>query len=191
MNYIKPNVPLIPNPVNLDAAIQKLQTLLGTVPWLEVVYGRATTGIRKTATGKEYKYPEVYAGKGDYLILEPNNYLSAHAFFKVDGSREAVDWTPFKKNSYRVKLSLIVWANLDRVKTRDTTLNYQHRFKEELMDAVNRKLEGQTAFRITKIYEEPGDVFAGYSLNHVDNQTFKHPEYGFRIEGLLTFDEFC
>lgn len=192
MDYLNPQIPVIPNPINLDAAIADLQALLGQLPWLERVYGRATTGITRTFMGgKEYRYPEVYAGKGAYMLLEPNNYLSAHAFFRVEGSQQPVDWKPFIKNSYRQTISIIIWANLDKVKNRDATMNFNHRYTEELKNAILRKLEKQSMFFVGRIYEAPGDVFNGYTYNHADNQTFKHPEYGLRIEGSLTYDETC
>jgi len=191
MDYLNPKIPIIENPINLDAAIAQLQEILGQLPWLERVYGRATTGIVKNIVSREYKYPEVYAGKGAYLILEPNNYLSAHAFFRVEGSQQAVEWKPYIKNTYKQTLSIILWANLEKVSKRDPEMAFKHRYTEEIKNAVLRKLEKQSKFFIGRVYEAPGDVFNGYNYNHADNQTFKHPEYGLRIEGLLHYDEVC
>jgi hypothetical protein len=45
MNQLKPNVPLIQNPIGLDREIQRLQLAIGRgLPWLEYSFGRATPG---------------------------------------------------------------------------------------------------------------------------------------------------
>lgn len=191
MNYVKPEIPLITSPVNLDAAIQKIQLSLGSLPWLERVYGRATTGT-VTQGGKEYRQPEVYAGGGNYLILEPNNYLSAHAFFRTEGPLEFTDYTPFVNNMCRQRASIIVWANLDRIKERIPGLAYGHRFTEELKAAVLTLLRTRHGdFTLARVYETPAEVFSGYTYDHRINQTFKHPETGFRVEGVLHYLEDC
>lgn len=196
MSFINPQVPQIVNPVGVDAAVQTLQTSLSAaLPWLSRCYGLATTGLTKQETDtrynkNEYKYPEVYVGNSEYLALEPNNYLNAHAFFKAEAAQEAVDYQAFHFNRYRQRVSIVFWINLDKVKTA-MGYTYAHRFTEELKRQILDVLRNHSHFTVQRIHETPQDVFSGYSYNHLDNQTFKHPEAGFKFEGVLLFNEKC
>lgn len=190
MSYKNPNVPLIENAINLDAAIQKIQVALSSLPWLERSYGKSSTGAEKRIGEKAYLYPEVYVGEGKYMTLEPNNFLSSHSFFKQESALKPLEYSFTKQSQFSCRVSIIFWLNLDKIKKKNA-LTYSHRFTEELKADVLKVLRTCSAFELLSIYEEPKEIFKGYSWDIVGNQTFKHPEAGFRFEGELTFQEKC
>jgi len=191
MSYKNPTVPLITNPVNLDAAIQDVQVKLANgLSWLDASFGRAYTGSRKVEN-KDVFYPEVYQGKKEYLDVSPNDNLIAQSFFDLKDPQEFERMGLYQDGQFTSNISIIFWMNLDRVK-KAGTYTYSHRFTEELKAQILNVLKLHCPnFILNKIYEEADEVYRGYTMDHVKQQTLKHPFAGFRFEGQLIFNEQC
>jgi hypothetical protein len=190
MSYINPKAVLIDQPANIVAAIQKIQTELAELPWLDVAYGLASTGFSQDPNGKTNLEPEVYTGGGKYQLVTPNNFIASHLFFKQDSPARPIEWVPFQDNQYVASVSIIVLVNLEKIKAA-MGFTWEHRFTEELKNEVLRLLKYNASFVISGIYDTPQEVFAGYTYDHLARQTFKHPEAGFRIQGDLVFQQTC
>jgi hypothetical protein len=54
-NDKNPNVILVPNPVDLDRAIARVQTQLGNLTWLEKVFGRAKVIPHKNGLSRDIR----------------------------------------------------------------------------------------------------------------------------------------
>lgn len=189
----KPIIPLISNPVGLDAAIQRLQLALGVnLPWLTYSFGRATSG-RSKGPAKEDKIriaPEVYMGDGRYEVVEPNNHWAAHSFIQVAAPEEPVDFKPGKVNSYSTRLELVVLFDLEQVKAK-MGYTYSHRFTEELKQEIKGVLRRLPKHQVITIHETPTEVFRGYTYDHHEHQTFRHPEGGFKFVLDVSYSETC
>jgi hypothetical protein len=190
MSFKNPKIILLDKPANIHSGIQRLQKLLANLPWVDCVFGLSTTGISQAASGKTEYEPEVYLGSGKYQTLLPNNFLNAHLFFKQDGPAQPVEYRPFQRNQYQAEVSIICLFNLDKL-TKSEGFIYSHRYTEELKSSVVRLLNTDIDFKLNAIYDTPQDVFRGYTYDHLEHQTFKHPEAGFRIQGTLVFDQTC
>lgn len=184
--YTNPNTPTIENPVNLDKQIQEIQLAIGLIPWIEKSFGRAWTG-RRQENGKTYLYPEVYAGKGEYLNVLLNDSWQSQSFIRVQSDRQRVkNYEINSNNLYSCTLDAIICFNLQKINP-----SRGYRFNEELKKDATDVIKTLSQLKIQSIYESPEDVYNGYSLDHSDWQTFKHPFGGFRIECVLEFAEDC
>lgn len=191
MTYVQPFVPLIPNAINADLALQKLQLALAEgLPWLDYSFHKATVNhMQKADSAEEWVYPEVYDGNGGYINVEPNNHYAAHSYFQVLDGEEPVSWLPYQRGSFTLPAELIVLFNLDKVKAKQG-YPYAHRFTEELKSQILHVLRDNGA-QLRRIYETPAEVFRGYSYNQLERQTFRHPEGGFKFVFDVHYDEVC
>jgi hypothetical protein len=189
MSYKVPNVPLIVDPVGIDAEIQAIQLILASgLTWLEHSFGRAYTGA-EMRDKRKYYYPEVYQGSKEYLSVLPNDNFRSQSFFIVSDPEEVADYLHYTPNtSFAFKVSIVFWYNLDQIKKYEGYI-YQHRFTEELKRDILGVLKGVSSFVPERMFETPEEIYKGYSLDHVKEQTLKHPFGGLRIDGTLNFDQ--
>ena len=193
MNYATPNVPLIDNPINLDAAIQRIQkSLAATLPWLDYSFGRAETAERSVdGSARPHSYPEVYAGMGQYVSVEPNNHYGAHSFLVVTGPVKPKDYAALQYNLYTAAVDIVFLFDLEKIKTK-SNYPYAYRYIEELKRQVTEVLRRVPDVEsITAIMDTPGEVFRGYTFNQLQQQTFKHPNGGFRVALEVVYMESC
>lgn len=193
MSYATPNVPLISNPINLDAAIQRIQkSLAATLPWLDYSFGRAESAERSVdGSTRPHIYPEVYAGEGQYISVEPNNHFGAHSFLVVTGPVKPKDYSALQYNIYTAPVDIVFLFDLEKIK-RKGGYPYAHRYAEELKRQVMEVLRWvPDVENITSIMDTPGEVFRGYSYNQLQQQTFKHPNGGFRVALEVLYMENC
>jgi hypothetical protein len=193
MSFLKPVVPLIPEPVGLDVVIQRLQIALAAgLPWLDYSFGRATTGQRKGADTNDAVQlrPEVYMGENRYEPVEPNSHWAGHSFIQVAGPERPVDFQKMQANTYSTQLELIVLVNLENIRKK-TTLNYGHRFTEEIKQEIKKVLRKLTQYTIVAVHETPGEVFRGYTYDEYSHQTFRHPQAGYKFILDVAYNETC
>lgn len=190
--YSNPDVPVIADPINLDAEIKKIQLALAALPWMDKSFGRAVTG-RKTEPGlggniKVIRFPEVYSGNGEYYPALPNDHLKSQSFVKVRRDRGIIsEYEQHGQDVVTYGIDIIVVFNLEMIDAAKT-----YRFTEELKKDIKAALKTVDSIKaITNIYEEAADVFEGYDIDHNDWQTFKHPRGGFKFECDLSFTEEC
>ena len=172
-----------------DRVIQGLQDALGTLGWLDHIFGRAERLV-KMKDGMRYYTPNVYLGRGEYLPLLPDNRkLGNYCFFVLEEPQTVS--VPYN-NSNRVKapFSLIVWVDMRSVGETDDDRNTEA-LKEQLLKTVRRAWLRHGSVTVERVYERAENVFQGYSLDEVDNQYMMAPYAGFRITGEMQIDEEC
>lgn len=200
-SFKKPQIILIENPVGIDAPIQDIQAAIGAgCTWLDKVFGRAFLA-RKSGRGEvgatEKLYPHVWqglteGGARDLLEVLPNDNLNAQMFVKVEEPIQVTEYLTPGDASYLANIALIFWFNYQRI---DNTIPYP--FGELLKGQVMRALSNMTFsdpdsnISVTRIYETPEQIFAGYTMELKRLQECIYPWGGFRFDLVLHFRDTC
>ena len=171
-----------------DKPIQCLQDALGTLSWLNHIFGRSERLVQEQDGRKVYT-PNVYRGKNEYISLLPDNTtLGNYCFFVLD-EPQTIGAPMGIQNRLRAPFSLIVWVDMRKVENNDAR-NTEY-VKEEILKTIRRAWVKHGAVEIGKVYQLAENVFQGYSLDEVDNQFLMQPFAGLRITGELIVDEEC
>ena len=172
-----------------DRIIQDLQDALGSLGWLNHIFGRSERLV-KMKDGMRYYTPNVYAGKDNYIQLLPDNTdLGNYCFFVMD-EPQTVTLPMGVQNRVKAPFSLIVWVDMRKVGATYDDRNTEY-LKEQLVKTIRKGWVKSGSVTIEKIYEKAENVFSGYSLDEVDNQYLMSPFAGFRISGEMQIDEEC
>jgi len=191
------NAPVIPNAVMLDHVLASIQSgLVQNISWLDVAFGRAQR-LTKNINGKRVITPNVYCGNwnghgpNDYIEVSPDSKIGNFSFFWIDDP-QTIDPGPWAR-TIKTPFSLIVWFDLRQVYNAAANRN-----TEKLKADVLRVLEGRAGWHLpdghiltTRIYEQNENIYRGFTLSEIDNQYLMHPFGGFRIDGILEYDELC
>ena len=191
------NAPVIKDPVMLDAVLGSIQQgLVDNLTWLDAAFGRAQR-LTRIVQGNRIVTPNVFCGgwnghgENDYIEVSPDSKIGNFTFFDIDDP-QTIDAGPWDR-TITVPFGLVVWFNLTRVYGEASNRNTEY-LKAQVLRVLNGR-EGWhlAAGRVTvaRIYERVENIYRGYSLQEIDNQFLMHPYGGFRIEGLLMFDELC
>ena len=171
-----------------DKPIQCLQDALGTLSWLNHIFGRSERLVQ-IQDGRKVFTPNVYRGKNEYISLLPDNTaLGNYCFFVLD-EPQTIGAPMGVQNRLRAPFSLIVWVDMRKVENNDAR-NTEY-VKEEILKTIRRAWIKQGAVEISRVYQLAENVFQGYSLDEVDNQFLMQPFAGLRITGELIVDEEC
>ena len=171
-----------------DKPIQNLQDALGTLSWLNHIFGRSERLVQ-IQDGRKVYTPNVYRGKNEYISLLPDNTaLGNYCFFVLDEPQTS-GASMSRQNRLRAPFSLIVWVDMRKVENNDAR-NTEY-VKEEILKTIRRAWIKQGAVEISRVYQLAENVFQGYSLDEVDNQFLMQPFAGLRITGELIVDEEC
>ena len=191
------NAPVIKDPVMLDAVLGSIQQgLVDNLTWLDAAFGRAQR-LTRIVQGNRIVTPNVFCGgwnghgPDDYIEVSPDSKIGNFTFFDIDDP-QTIDAGPWDR-TITAPFGLVVWFNLTRVYGEASNRNTEY-LKAQVLRVLNGR-EGWhlAAGRVTvaRIYERVENIYRGYSLQEIDNQFLMHPYGGFRIEGLLMFDELC
>ena len=186
-NLKNPSVIVQPNPVDLDLAIATIQQGLGSLAWLEKIFGRAKEVTRVMPDNSRKREPMVYQGGKEYYPVLPNDALKAYCFFR-SSSRGFDEFLPFAYSQYsRSDLDLIVWANLKKV---DAAKDYI--FTEELLNEVIGVLGKVPDLEVIGVFDDrPEDIFSGYNINPTHRELLMYPYQAFRVALNLRFKVAC
>lgn len=189
-NLKNPAVVAIPNPIDLDLAIQQCQNTIAAVPWLEKVFARARNIPRKNPQGTTERLPHIYQSNGEYYPAVPNDALKAFAFFMLSGSRNIPDHAPRISPIYAsAPVSLIVWGNLNRI---DNATSKDYYFTELLINNVCSQLTKNTNAQITRVHDEHvRDIWPGYVFDESTLGLLMWPYFSFRVEFTLNYSMIC
>jgi hypothetical protein len=188
-NLKNPSVPTITNPVDLDAAIQRIQVDLDTkIPWLEKSFGRARAHPSTVGNDTIRIEPKVYQNNGEYYPVLPNDALRSYSFFRLSNDRRPEDYSPNTPTLYEVtRTDLIVWGNLQSI---DRTKDYV--FTDELINDVRQVLNFSPDVTIVRLWDErPEQVFRGYRLDPNHRDLLMYPYFAFRFEFDLRYNITC
>lgn len=183
------NVPLMKSPKLFDRVIGELQQgLKDRLSWLDYSFGRAERLV-KTVDGVRVYSPNVYVGNNDYELVTPDTVkIGNYSFFVMEEPQEVA--SPLHDN-VRIKsqFSLIVWLDMRTISDDDE--RNTEAVKEEILLALEDIILRKGRFEVTRIYERAENVFAGFTLDEVDNQYMMAPYYGVRIQGTITITNDC
>ena len=182
-------VPLRKSPKLFDRVIGELQQgLKSRLSWLDYSFGRAERLV-KTVNGVRVYSPNVYVGNNDYELITPDTVrIGNYSFFVMDEPQDVASPT---HDNVRIKspFSLVVWVDMRKVSDDDE--RNTEAVKEEVLLALGNITLRKGRFEVTRIYERAENVFAGFTLDEVDNQYMMAPYYGVRIQGIMTIINDC
>jgi hypothetical protein len=198
MSYQNPTILLIESPVGLEKAIQSVQLdLANGLTWLDKSFGRAWEFKEVTSEGKTIRVPKAYDGKGEYIPVLCNDFLSGSSFITVRNEETWPSYSRATGNSKSRTLSAIFWVNLKEI---DPTKDYI--FTELLKKDVEKILKANAyVASIDKYFDERvEDVFDGYisqaesgrySVDDTKTQYLMYPYAGFRFDFTVAYMEDC
>lgn len=178
------------NPVLLDKAIQELNnSLTNNLPWLYNAFGRAHKLI-KLVENREFNYPGLYIGQGEYRSLLPDEKLNNYCFLETRDPQSVITKS-ISKVETDINIALVFWynqstifGNLDYIYTED--------IKHEILEILLKPgIIKSGRLTLDSIYEDPTNIFSGYSLKQIDNQYLMYPYAGLRIEGTFKLIQPC
>jgi len=179
------NLPLLSYPVGIDVQIQELQEELSELTWLQFSFGRAFIGQDEQTKGKDYTYPMVYKGNGNYQDGSPNDNVISQSFFVVNGDYRYDNYEIYQENKFTVPVSLIVWGNLKRIS------NIDEHFGQLLLQDVLATIRDNQEFKVTSITDNQTEVFKEFSIRDEPTSLFYYPYFCYRIDMDLASSEEC
>ncbi len=174
MSYANPIEKTITDPVLLDLEIQNIQTVLGTLSWLEKSFGRAFKATRLKA-GRKVNYPAIFQEwKKDYYDAFPNDNITSYSFIYPDPS-EVTEYGNKGIHQIERNISIILFFNL--VKIDANTLQY--RFTEKLKEDVIIKLATlkPNKLLINRITDDVEEVFNDFTVDEIKSE-YLQDKYG-------------
>lgn len=183
--YLQPKQPRL-----FDHVIQDLQrNIAKRLLFMNHVFGRCER-LQKEVNGHRVFSPNVYAGKDEYILLTPDNTELGNYCFFVAGEPEQLAVQMGSYGRLRAPFSLVVWVDM-RTIDEDDTRNTE-RVKAEVLRALNGGIWLRSgSIRIESIYSRAENVFAGFTLDEVDNQFLMSPFAGWRFEGNIMVNDEC
>ena len=181
------NLPTLTNPLGVDLAIQNLQIELSNqLSWLEYSFGRAYLGREEQEKGKDYIYPAVYKGNGNYQDGSPNDNLISASFFVVDGDYNYSDYEINEPNKMEVPISLIIWGDLEKISP-----NFDEHFGSVLLQDVLRTIRNFQEVKVRGVADNENDVFSEFSVREENPSLFYYPYFCYRIDLDMAIQEDC
>lgn len=173
-----------------DRPIQDIQkSIAKKLLFMNHIFGRAER-LLKVVEGRRYFSPNVYKGNDEYELLTPDNMdLGNYCFFVPDEPQVMVSAFGV---SGRIKapFSLVVWVDMRTIEDKDVRNIYDVELK--VLDAVaSPGVLRHGGLEVSRVYFKAENVFAGFTMDEVDNQFLMSPYMGLRIEMEIWIDEDC
>lgn len=165
------------NPQLFDRAVAPIQKLLADrLSWLDHSIGicEILTDVKE---GRKFTSANLYKGKGHYEQIAPSESLGNFSFFVLRDPQEV------NGNRIKSQFSLIVWYDMRKV-SHPTDERNREAIKGQILGVINALHNPNLV--ITKIYENPKNIFADFSYEHTDNQFLMSPFAGVRIDGEIS-----
>lgn len=178
------------SPSLMDRVVASLQDgLAKSLPWLDHAFGIAERLVKEQDGVRRYT-PNIYLGGDEYLLLLPDQGLGNFAFFTIDDP-EQVEWSVGDTSRLTATFSLIVWLDMRTVEDDNDERNTEA-IKAQVLRALNGGIWVRTgSISLSAIYSRAENVFAGFTLDEVDNQFLMSPYTGFRFEGMMMVKDDC
>ena len=179
----------VSNPALFDRCICSLQDgLVKELPWLDHCFGRVERLVKETNGMRRYT-PNIYLGKDEYLQLLPDQGLGNFCYFVMDDP-EDVQWNVGERSRLQGTFSLVVWVDMRTIEDDDT--RNTEAVKAQILRALNGGIWVRSgSISVAEIYSRAENVFAGFTLDEVDNQFLMSPFAGWRFEGTITINDEC
>lgn len=178
------------SPRLFDRPIQDLQNIIGAkLSFMDHVFGRCER-LLKAVDGQRYYTPNIYRGNNDYVLLTPDNRVLGNYCFFVPEEPETMTFSMGAMGRIKAPFSLVVWVDQRTVEESDLRNVYDLELK--VLDAIGTPGTLRNgSIDIRRVFHRAENVFAGFTLDEVDNQFMMSPFMGLRIEFELRIDEDC
>lgn len=182
-------VPIKENPQLFDKVIANIQKgLADNLGWLNYAFGKAERLV-KIINGKRVYSPNIYIGGNEYELITPDSNIGNYSFFTIEDP-QSVSWVVGETSKLEAPFSIIFWVDMRTIEDID------NRDTEAVKQQILRVLNGgfwlrHGSIQINRIYEKAENVFAGFTLDEVDNQFLMHPFCGWRFSGTITVKDNC
>lgn len=177
------------NAVGVDSSITAIRLKLAEISWLDRSFGRAYE-LRTTRKDEaDFVFPAVMTGDGKDLvdILALDDHTS-YSFMIPRGPETPVESVELSNDLdiFEREVDLIFW--IDNNSTSETV----EKKKNEVRNALhNVRFEGVGSLAILEIYDEPEDVFEGFSYEPSETQSLYPPYWGLRFRISLSYFNPC
>lgn len=205
-NTIKDVTPfIVTNPRGIDVVARDLQAEFTLrLDWLEKSFARAVVRSEQRKVSddnenvEEYIYPAVFVAEGkDYLnMLELDNW-SAYSFFVARDPEEVIDFGEGIRNTFERTLNAIFWMNLELVDP-DRKDDFLEGLKRDIIKVITDAVftvvgnQGTTlGVEIETIFDEPVNIFEGFSIELEKSQLLYYPYRGLRFQLNCTYVDEC
>ena len=208
MNRLEPNSfknlneYIVANPYRVDIAVKSLQAAFkNNLTWLEKSFPRAVRRVKKIESGNnviDRIFPAIRTqdGNDEADLMELDNE-SAYSFFYQPDTETSIDFEEFSNfNVYEVPLRAIFWMNLNFIdpdRGDDFLPELTTEVLKVILNTVYEDVDGTyvRGVEINDIYQEPQNIFEGFSFNLVDTQFLHYPNRGLRVDMTVTISETC
>lgn len=206
MAIISINTQFKEKPVLLDRVLQEIrQKIKKRLAWLDYAFGRAYKVIKYLPDGQKYIEPTFYNGSSEYVSLLPNDQFGNFMWFDIyDPQKISTD--VLARPRVITEGAIVFWYNLQNIYA-DTTFLYTEEIKNEILKALTSPglITSKGSFELVALYENPENVYQGYSIEKLYNDSsyfgeslqehdklyFMYPYAGLRIEFKLNTLELC
>lgn len=171
-----------PNPVGLDLAIEKLQTALSTITWLDVVFARAYEDTEYVNGNKKVK-ASVYKGKGDYRDVLPDDRIKNYCFFELENDLNVIG-EGLSHKELEGDICIVFWFNMKN-------MGGSYIILEQLKQDIIKALRFNTEFQIETITDKREEIFRKYTIDEGISQFLTYPHGGIKLCGKINFKEQC
>ena len=181
------------NPTFIDESLLEFQFVLqDKLSWLNTAYGKSEKR-KDNSTGTLSIFPAIYSDgrtKKEYIKLFPDSHLGNFSFFTISEGYVA-DIRRSRQGKVQFDFGLIFWFDFRTIYPN----NWQNKSTQNVMELVLDVLK-TTRFRrssveLSEIFEEPDNIYAGFTHRDIDQKTHYRPFGGFRINGSVTFRTRC
>ena len=188
--------------VLVDKFIGDMHEALKDVYDFEHIFGRSYKLV-DTSTDTRVVYPAAFNGNKEYVSLLPNDNYGSFAFFDIYDSQKNVSKVP-SSPKIEINGAVVMWLVLDDDK------NKEYLSTEVIKERALKVLSSSHyltngSIEITELYEQPENIYKGYSLEHLyssgfttnsnigklDRQMFMYPYYALRIEFRAVVKALC
>lgn len=195
-------IPFKSSPVLLDRVLQKLQTKLMSLPWLDCAFGRAYRLVEHRPDGDKFVYPAIYIGNGDYISVNPNDNFGNFSWFDIYDP-QTVETIVQSLPKITFKGAIVFWYNIETIYS-DKSVLYTEEVKNEIISLLSTPgLLDSGRLQILQIYENFENIYKNFSIEKIysnymysgqdiqsiDKQFFMFPYCGLRIEFNLSVQE--
>ena len=190
MSYKKPTIPSL-TLKGLDKKIQEIQVLLEDLSWLDKSFGLADR-IVELKDNAPYIYPATFETNIiDPVPLMPSDTWGAYCFW-TSGDSEFdynIEFPP-KNPVITVPVSCIFYVDIRGI---DSATNYKEtksKIKEDIFNFFNT-MQVNRLVSTGFIEDDITRVFAGFTIDQVDNKFKIYPRWACRMDFNLSYRDGC
>ena len=171
-----------------DSLIYEINETASEVFWLKNAFGKCQT-LKSIKDGKEFVYPAIYKGEGQYLSLFPDTLLGNYSFFVLNKPYEFINFAKYKNNRLKTAYSWILFVNISSIYGED--YRNTEKLKVEIIKFLSHNTFKNGSLVINSIVEDGKDVFNEWTSREVKEQYLMFPYVVVRVNGEMIVNEQC